>query len=64
MKNTNKMMRTCRAALSVLAGVDERTRCEVAEMSMRSIDAASQQKEEVMNTLLGERALASQDFTF
>ena len=64
MKNTNKMIRTCRAALSVVAGVDERTRSQVAEMSMRSIGAASQQKEEIMNTLLGERALASQDYRF
>ena len=64
MKNTNKMIRTCRAALSVVAGVDERTRSEVAEMSMRSFGAASSQKAEVMNTILGERAVASQDYRF
>ena len=64
MKNTNKMIRTCRAALSTVAGVDERTRCEVAEMSMRSFVAASSQKSEAMNALLGERAMASQDFRF
>jgi len=64
MKNTNKMSRTCRAALSVVAGVDERTRSQVAEMSMRSINAASQEKEDVINALLGERAIASQDYRF
>lgn len=64
MNNRDRMIKTCRAALSVLAGVDDRTRSEVAEMSMRHMSAGSQQKEEVVDLLLAERTMASDDFRF
>lgn len=62
--NNDQMMRSCRSALSSLAGVDNTTMREVAEMSMRSAGASTQMREEVAGSLLSERAAASEDFSF
>ena len=64
MSNREQMIRSCRSGLSVLAGVDNRTRTQVAEMRMRDHSAAEQEKEAVMNSVLSERAVASEDYSF
>lgn len=62
--NRENTMRNCRSALSFLAGVDNRTMRDVAEMSMRSNGASAEMRADVMSSLLGERSAASQDFNF
>ncbi len=62
--NTNKMMKSCRSALSMLSGVDNRTMAQVAEMNMRSRNADAETREDVMSNLFGERSAASEDFSF
>lgn len=64
MNNREQMMITCRAALSTLAGVDNRTMGEVVQMRMRSVGATAQEKEEAVNDFIGERTAASEDFSF
>ncbi len=61
MKN-NKMVRSCRTAMSSLAGVDNRTMKEVAEMKMRSEQNAV--SKDVIDCLMSERSAASEDFSF
>ena len=62
--NRENMMKSCRSALSHLAGVDNRTMMDVAAMSMRSADASNEMKADVMNSLFNERTAANQDFSF
>ncbi len=62
--NRENTMRNCRSALSFLAGVDNRTMRDVAEMSMRSNGVGAETRESVMSSLLGERSAASEDFSF
>ncbi len=62
--NRENTMRNCRSALSALAGVDNRTMKDVAEMSMRSNGANAEMREDVMNSLFSERSTASEDFSF
>ena len=62
--NRENMMKSCRSALSHLAGVDNRTMMDVAEMNMRSAGASNEMKADVMNSLFNERNAASEDFSF
>ena len=62
--NRENMMRSCRSALAWLAGVDNRTMRDVAEMSMRSAGAGAEVREDVMNSLFGERSAAAEDFSY
>lgn len=62
--NREQMTISSRRALSSLAGVDNRTMQEVAEMNMRSAGANAQMISEVTDGLLSERAVASNDFSF
>ncbi|MBQ9015111.1 MAG: hypothetical protein IJ109_03230 [Firmicutes bacterium] len=62
--NRENMMRNCRSALGFLAGVDNRTMQEVAQMSMRSAGASAEMSAEVVSRLAGERSAASEDFSF
>ena len=62
--NRENMMKSCRSALSHLAGVDNRTMMDVAEMNMRSAGASNEMKADVMNSLFNERNAASEDFNF
>ena len=52
----------CREALSSLAGVDNRTMVDVAEMSMRSKGIDENQQREAIDTLINERQTANADF--
>ncbi len=60
--NNEKMIRSCRTAMSSLAGVDNRTMKEVAEMKMRSDSAAV--SHDVVDCLMSERSAASSDYRF
>ena len=62
--NRENMMRSCRSALSTLAGVDNRTMMDVAEMSLRSAGASRAIREDVMNGIVSERTAAAEDFSF
>ena len=62
MMNRENMMRSCRNAMSALAGVDNRTMREILMMSMRSADTEIQ--EDVMNSLFCERSAAAEDYSF
>ena len=62
--NRENMMRSCRSALSTLAGVDNRTMRDVADMSLRSVGAGRETREDVMNSLVSERSAAAEDFSF
>ena len=62
--NRENMMRSCRSALSTLAGVDNRTMRDVADMSLRSAGAGKEVREDVMNSLVSERTAAAEDFSF
>lgn len=61
----NEMMKSCRSALSFLAGVDNATMRDVAVMNMRSrFDANQQSMSEVADSICNERAAANEDFSF
>lgn len=61
----NEMMKSCRSALSFLAGVDNTTMRDVAVMNMRSrFDANQQNMSEVADDICRERAAANEDFSF
>jgi hypothetical protein len=61
----NEMMKSCRSALSFLAGVDNVTMRDVAVMNMRSrFDANQQNMSEVADDICRERAAANEDFSF
>lgn len=62
--NRENAMKSARRAMSSLAGVDNQTMHDVAEMGMRSAGAASEVREDVMDSLFGERSAASEDFRF
>lgn len=62
--NRENMMKSCRSALSFLAGVDNRTMMDVAEMSLRSAGASVEVRRSVMNALAGERSAAGEDYSF
>ena len=62
--NRENMMRNCRSALGFLAGVDNKTMREVAQMSMRTAGANAEMSAEIVNSLAGERSAASEDFSF
>lgn len=62
--NRKNMMKSCRSALSFLAGVDNRTMMDVAEMSLRSAGASMEVRKSVMSTLAGERTAAGEDYSF
>ena len=59
-----QMMRSCRNALSFLAGVDNATMRDVAEMNMKSRCNDQQGVSEVVESICGERAAAGEDFSF
>ena len=62
---TEQMMRSCRSALSFLAGVDNATMRDVAVMNMRSrFDANQQGMTEVVDSICSERTAANEDFSF
>lgn len=52
----------CRSALSSLAGVDNRTMVDVAEMSMRSNGIDENHQREAIDVLMSERKAANTDF--
>ena len=60
----DQMMRSCRSALSFLAGVDNATMRDVAEMNMRSRYDGQQGSSEIVDILCGERTAAGDDFSF
>ena len=61
---TNKRMENvCRAAVSSVAGVDNRTMAEVAAMRLMSKGAAATEGK-IVNGIMIERAKASEDFRF
>lgn len=61
----NEMMKSCRSALSFLAGVDNATMRDVAVMNMRSrFDANQQSMSEVADSICNERTAANEDFSF
>lgn len=62
--NKKNAMKSCRSALSMLAGLDNRTMKDVAEMNLRSHGASNEVRRDVMNSLMGERSAASEDFSF
>ncbi len=62
--NRENMMKSCRSALSHLAGVDDRTMMDVAEMNLRTAGASAEVQSEVMNSLFNERTSANEDFSF
>ena len=59
-----QMMRSCRNALSFLAGVDNATIKDVAEMNMRSRYNGQQGTAEVVDSICSERTSAGEDFSF
>jgi hypothetical protein len=59
-----QMMRSCRNALSFLAGVDNATMKDVAEMNMRSRYNGQQGTAEVVDSICSERTSAGEDFSF
>ena len=64
MSNREQMIRSCRAALSVLAGVDRKTMTEVADMRMRAHTATANDRDEIVNNLIDERTAAASDYSF
>lgn len=58
-----RMENVCRAAVSSVAGVDNRTMAEVAAMRMRSAGAVAAE-ENIVNEMMVERTKASADFSF
>ena len=58
------MMNSCRRAMSMVAGADNRTVAEVMEMSMRSNGANESLRDNVTDSLLQERSVASEDFSY
>ena len=58
-----RMENVCRAAVSSVAGVDNRTMAEVAAMRMRSAGAVAAE-ENIVNEMMVERTKASEDFSF
>ena len=59
-----QMMRSCRNALSFLAGVDNATMKDVVEMNMRSRYNGQQGTAEVVDSICSERTSAGEDFSF
>ena len=59
-----QMMRSCRNARSFLAGVDNATMKDVAEMNMRSRYNGQQGTAEVVDSICSERTSAGEDFSF
>jgi len=59
-----QMMKSCRNALSFLAGVDNATMRDVAEMNMKSRCNGQQGASEVVESICGERAAAGEDYSF
>ena len=59
-----QLMRSCRNALSFLAGVDNATMKDVAEMNMRSRYNGQQGTAEVVDSICSERTSAGEDFSF
>ncbi len=64
MSNREQMIRSCRAALSVLAGVDNSVMTEIAQMRMRSHNATVNDRDEIVNSLIDERTAAASDYSF
>ena len=63
--NREQMMRSCRSALSFLAGVDNATMRDVAVMNMRSRSSMNQQgMTEIADSLCNERTAAREDYSF
>ena len=62
--NRENMMRSCRSALANLAGIDNRTMKDVADMSLRSAGAGSTIREDILSSIAGERSAATEDFSF
>ena len=62
--NRENMMRSCRSALANLAGIDNRTMRDVADMSLRSAGAGSTIREDILSSLAGERSAAAEDYSF
>ena len=58
-----RMENVCRAAVSTVAGVDNRTMAEVAAMRMKSAGAVAAE-ENIVNEMMVERTKASADFSF
>ena len=59
-----QMMGSCRSALSAIAGVDSRTKRDVAEMKLRTNEAAREMREDVVSSILCEAEAAAVDFSF
>ena len=57
-----RMENVCRAAVSSVAGVDNRTMAEVAAMRMRSAGAVAAE-ENIVNEMMVERTKTSADFS-
>lgn len=64
MMNRENTMRSCRNAMTALAGVDNRTMREIMTMSMVSAGTAADLQEDVMNSLFCERSAAAADFNY
>ena len=64
MMTREQMMGYCRSAVSAVAGVDSRTKRDVAEMTMRTNGAAREMREDVVSSLMNEMEAASEDFSF
>ena len=62
--NRENMMRSCRSALANLAGIDNKTMRDVANMSLRSTGAGNTIREVILSNLAGERSAAAEDFNF
>ena len=62
--NRENMMRSCRSALANLAGIDNRTMRDVADMSLRSSGAGNTIREDILSSIAGERSAAAEDFSF
>lgn len=59
-----KMMGSCRSAVSAVAGCDSRTKRDVAEMKMRSSEAGREMMDDVVSSVLYETEAAAEDFSF
>ena len=62
--NRENMMRSCRSALANLAGIDNKTMRDVADMSLRSSGAGNTIREDILSSIAGERSAAAEDFSF
>ena len=62
--NRENMMRSCRSALANLAGIDNRTMRDVADMSLRSSGAGSTIREDILSSIACERSAAAEDYSF